>query len=115
MDPVWEAVRMKSCRMCVEGDGAGHCCLPRSEVCVLTEMYREVWNMLNGDPLKWRKSSVEEIGRSICVRCRHGQSDGHCDERRREECTLIRFLPDLVEMRRSSGIFRAAQLEAGLT
>lgn len=109
MDPFWEAVRMKVCRMCVDGDGRGHCSLPRSEECVLKLMVPEILGLLAADGPRWRKNSVKDMHTRICGRCRHHRDDGRCHEERRGECTLDRFLPVLVEMVQSMGDVRVHQ------
>ena len=107
MDPFWEAVRMKVCRTCVDGDGAGHCTLPRNGECMMKSMVTDVFRLLAVEGLRWSREPAREVQARMCSRCSHKLSDGGCYTQRRGECTLDRYLPDLVAIVQSLGDVRS--------
>ena len=112
MDPFWEAIRMRVCRTCVDGDGSGHCHLPRSEECALRTMHGDVLRLVATEDLRWKKDPAGELRRRICPRCSHWHVGGNCSGHEQGECTFERFLPELVAIARSMSNVRIDQAHA---
>lgn len=98
MEMFWEALRLKVCRACLDGDGEGNCRLPVGETCALEVFLPELVEFVSTNPEASHETYVELLGKTICVYCDHQVSDGTCAKRQSLECALDRYYPTIIEI-----------------
>ncbi|MEX0601808.1 MAG: hypothetical protein WD295_00610 [Bacteroidota bacterium] len=98
MDPYWEAVRMKVCRKCIDGDGKGTCRLPVGEECALEAFFPVLVQTVTSVQGHAIGPYVEALRENVCSHCVHQLPDGTCRKRVTLECALDRYYPVVVEM-----------------
>lgn len=98
MDLFWEAVRMKVCRACGDGDGKGNCRLPVDETCALESFLPKLVTIVSTNPATAHEVYLELLRNTICVQCNHQLSNGTCKKRQTLECALDRYYPTVIEI-----------------
>jgi len=74
---------------------------------MMKSMVTDVFRLLAVEGLRWSREPAREVQARMCSRCSHKLSDGGCYTQRRGECTLDRYLPDLVAIVQSLGDVRS--------
>lgn len=98
MERYWEAIRTIVCKKCVDGDGRGHCRLPREETCAVREFHPEVYSLITTMQNDSYDDYVKALRRRICSMCGHQSTDGICTKRQSLECALDRYYPLIIEV-----------------
>lgn len=98
MDQSWDAMRMKVCRKCIDGDGKGNCRLPVDETCALEAFFPELIETVSKVKSSSYGDYVQALRENVCAHCQHQLPNGKCNKRETLECALDRYYPMIIEV-----------------
>ena len=98
MDLFWEAIRLRVCRACANGDGHGSCGLPVDDGCALEAFLPELVTIISTNQASSHETYLELLRNTICAQCDHQVSNGTCRKRQTLACALDRYYPTVIEI-----------------
>jgi hypothetical protein len=98
MDPRWEALSLKICRNCIDGDGKGNCRLPIGDKCALKEFFPELVSTVLSVQSPSYDDYVTSLRATVCAKCDFHLPGDRCGKRDALECALDRYFPLVIEI-----------------
>jgi len=98
VDLFWEAIRLRVCRVCANGDGQGSCLLPVDDGCALEAFLPELATIVSTNQTSSHETYLELLRNTICAQCDHQVSSGTCRKRQTLACALDRYYPTVIEI-----------------
>ena len=92
-----EAIRLKVCARCIDGDGHGNCRLDPSANCPLLEYLPLIVSAVSRVNSNRVEDYVAELRGIVCAQCVHESADGTCVRRKEVECALDRYFPLVIQ------------------
>ena len=97
LEEYWEAVSMKVCAKCIDGDTKGNCRLSGVDECGLKLHFPRIVETVLSVHSDRMEPYIAELRRIVCANCAHQSPDGKCSFRSDVDCGLDRYFPLIVE------------------
>lgn len=97
LERYWDAVRLRVCTKCIDGDGYGNCRLTGEESCGLKLHFPRIVETVLSVMSDKMDLYIEALRRNVCAYCKHRSSVGTCMFRINVDCGLDRYFPLVVE------------------
>ena len=97
LEEYWDAVRLRVCTKCIDGDGYGNCRLTGEESCGLKAHFPRIVETIHSVKSDNMEPYIEALRRNVCAYCKNQSPDGKCMFRANVDCGLDRYFPLIVE------------------
>lgn len=98
VEQYWQAISLKICPRCIDGDGKGNCRLPAGEACSVKAFLPQIISAVDKVHSTSMETYISALRSYVCSFCEHQSlEDMNCKKRNHLECALDRYYPLVVE------------------